>query len=50
MNRSSIITAMKRYITKCERLYNIKKTIFKDSGEMCNCEIEFQLIEKNTNH
>lgn len=46
VNRSSIVTAMERYITKCERLYNIKKTIFKDSGEMCNCEIEFQLIEK----
>ena len=46
VNRSSIITAMKRYITKCESFYNIKKTIFEDSGELCNCRIEFQLIEQ----
>ena len=46
VNRSSIITAMKRYITKCESFYNIKKTIFEDSGEICNCRIEFQLIEQ----
>ena len=46
VNRSSIITAMKRYITKCESFYNIKKTIFEDSGELCNCQIEFQLIEQ----
>ena len=46
LNRSSIITAMKRYITKCESFYNIKKTIFEDSGEICNCQIEFQLIEQ----
>ena len=46
VNRSSIITAMKRYITKCESFYNIKKTIFEDSGEICNCQIEVQLIEQ----
>ena len=46
VNRSSIIAAMKRYITKCESFYNIKKTIFEDSGELCNCQIEFQLIEQ----
>ena len=46
LNRSSIITAMKRYITKNERLFNIKKTIFEDSGELCNCQIEFQLREQ----
>ena len=46
VNRSSIITAMKRYITKCESFYNIKKTIFEDSGDLCNCQIEFQLIEQ----
>lgn len=46
VNRSSIIAAMKRYITKCESFYNIKKTIFEDSGELCNCRIEFQLIEQ----
>lgn len=46
LNRSSIITAMKRYITKCESFYRVKKTIFEDSGEICNCRIEFQLIEQ----
>ena len=46
VNRGSIITAMKRYITKCESFYNIKKTIFEDSGEICNCQIEVQLIEQ----
>ena len=46
VNRSSIITAMKRYITKNERLYNIKKTIFKDSGEICDYRIEVQLIKQ----
>ena len=46
VNRSSIVAAMKRYITKCESFYNIKKTIFEDSGELCNCQIEFQLIEQ----
>ena len=46
VNRSSIITAMKRYITKCESFYNIKKTIFEDSGELCNYRIEVQLIKQ----
>ena len=46
VNRSSIITAMKRYITKCESFYNIKKTIFEDSGDLCNYRIEVQLIKQ----
>ena len=46
VNRSSIVTAMKRYITKCESFYNIKKTIFEDSGEICNCQIDIKLIEQ----
>ena len=46
VNRSSIVTAMKRYITKCESFYNIKKTIFEDSGELCNYRIEVQLIKQ----
>ena len=46
MNRSSIVAAMKRYITKCESFYKVTKTIFEDSGEICNCQIEFQLIEQ----
>ena len=46
VNRSSIITAMKRYITKSENKYKVHDTIFEDSGELCNCQIEFQLIEQ----
>ena len=46
VNRSSIVTAMKRYITKCESFYNIKKTIFEDTGELCNYRIEVQLIKQ----
>ena len=46
VNRSSIATAMKRYITKCESFYQIKKTIFEDSGEICDYRIEIQLIEQ----
>ena len=46
VNRSSIITAMKRYITKCESFYNIKNTIFEDSGEICDYRIEVQLIKQ----
>lgn len=46
VNRSSIITAMKRYITKCESFYNIKKIIFQDSGEICEYRIEVQLIKQ----
>ena len=46
VNRSSILKAMKRYITKCESFYQITKTFFEDSGELCNCQIEVQLIEQ----
>ena len=46
LNRSSIITAMKRYITKSENKYKVHTTFFEDSGELCNCQIEFQLIEQ----
>ena len=46
INRSSIITAMKRLITKSENKYKKHDTIFEDSGELCNCRIEFQLIEQ----
>lgn len=44
--RSSIITAMKRYITKCESFYKFKKPIFEDSGEICDYRIEVQLIKQ----
>ena len=46
LNRSSIIAAMKRHITKSENKYKVHDTIFEDSGELCNCQIEFQLIEQ----
>lgn len=46
VNRSSIITAMKRYITKCESFYKVKKPIFEDSGEICDYRIEVQLIKQ----
>lgn len=46
VNRSIIVTAMKRHITKSENKYIKHDTIFEDSGELCNCQIEFQLIEQ----
>ena len=46
VNRSSIIAAMKRYITKSENKYKVHTTFFEDSGELCNCQIEVQLIEQ----
>ena len=46
VNRSSIITAMKRYITKCENFYRVKKIILEDSGDLCNYRIEVQLIKQ----
>lgn len=46
LTRCRIVTAMKRYINKNGRFYNNKKPIFEDSGEICDCEIEFQLIGK----
>ena len=46
VNRSIIVTAMKRHITKSENKYIKHDTIFEDSGEICNCRIEFQLIEQ----
>ena len=46
VNRSSIVTAMKRHITKSANKYKVHDTIFEDSGELCNCQIEFQLIEQ----
>ena len=46
VNRSSIITAMKRYITKSENKYKVHDTIFEDSGEICEYRIEVQLIKQ----
>lgn len=46
INRSSIITAMKRHITKSENKYKEHTTFFEDSGEICDYRIEVQLIEQ----
>lgn len=46
VNRSSIVTAMKRYITKSENKYKVHTTFFEDSGEICNYRIEVQLIKQ----
>ena len=46
VNRSSIIAAMKRHITKSENKYKVHDTIFEDSGEICDYRIEVQLIEQ----
>ena len=46
VNRSSIVTAMKRHITKSENKYKEHTTFFEDSGEICDYRIEVQLIEQ----
>ena len=46
VNRSSIIAAMKRHITKSENKYKVHDTIFEDSGELCDYRIEVQLIKQ----
>lgn len=48
VNRSSIITAMKRYISKSENKYIKHDTIFEDSGELCNCQIDINIVDYNT--
>ena len=48
VNRSSIITAMKRYIPKSENRYVVRKTLFEDSGETLNCRIEIKLTDYQT--
>lgn len=48
VNRSSIITAMKRYISKSENKYIVRKTFFEDSGEILNCRIDINIVDYNT--
>ena len=48
VNRSSIITAMKRYISKSENRYIVRNTLFEDSGETLNCRIEIKLTDYQT--
>lgn len=46
VNRRSIITAMKRRISKSEDWRMPWTTSFEDSGEICNYRIEVQLIKQ----
>ena len=48
VNRSSIITAMKRHITKSENKYKVHTTFFEDSGEICNCQLDLNIVDYNT--
>lgn len=48
VNRSSIITAMKRYISKSENKYIVRNTLFEDSGEILNCGIVIKVIDYQT--
>lgn len=48
VNRSSIITAMKRYISKSENKYIVRNTLFEDSGEILNCGIVIKVIDYKT--
>ena len=48
VNRSSIITAMKRYISKSENKYIVRKIFFEDSGEILNCRIDINIVDYNT--
>ena len=45
LNRSSIIAAMKRYITKSENKYIVHTTLFEDSGEICNCGVDIHVVD-----
>lgn len=47
VNRSCIITAMKRHITKSENKYIKHDTIFEDSEELCNCQIDINIVDYN---
>ena len=48
VNRSSIITAMKKYISKNENKYIVHTTLFEDSGEICNCQLDINIVDYQT--
>ena len=50
LNRSSIIAAMKRYITKSENKYIVHTTLFEDSGEICNCQLDINIVDYSQNN
>lgn len=45
VNRSSIITAMKRHISKSENKYKVHTTFFEDSEELCNYQIDINIVD-----
>lgn len=48
VNRSSIITAMKRHISKSENKYKVHTTFFEDSEELCNYQIDINIVDYQT--
>ena len=42
------ITKIKRYISKSENKYIVRKTFFEDSGEILNCRIDINIVDYNT--
>lgn len=50
LNRNSIITAMKRYISKNENRYMVHTTLFEDSGEICNCGVDIHVVDHSQNN
>ena len=45
INRNSIITDMKRHISKSENKYKVHTTFFEDSEELCNCQIDINIVD-----
>ena len=50
LNRSTIITAMKRYISKNENKYIVHTTLFEDNGEICNCRLDINVVDYSQNN
>lgn len=48
VNRSSIITAMKRYISKSENRYITHETFYEISDDILNCYIDIKVIDYQT--
>ena len=50
LNRNSIITAMKKYIFKNENKYIVHTTLLEDSGEICNCQLDINIVDYSQNN
>ena len=50
LNRSTIITAMKRYISKNENKYIVHTTLFENSGEICKCGVDIHIVDYSQNN